>query len=57
LLVISVAYENNKTLVSYKPENDNNFILVFVTFVTDGKINKGENKPELVFYSYIITRL
>jgi len=44
-----VAYHNNKTLVSYKPENDK-IILLLSSLHSDGKVNKVENKPEIVLH-------
>jgi len=43
------GYQNNKTLVSYKPENDN-IILLLSSLHSDGEINKVEDKPEIVLY-------
>jgi len=43
------AYQNNKTLVSYKSENDK-MILLLSSLHLDGKINKMENKPEIISY-------
>jgi len=41
------AYHDNKTLVSYKSENDK-----MVLLHSDNEINKVENKPEIVIYYY-----
>jgi len=43
------AYHDNKTLVSYKPENDK-MILLLSSLHSDGEINKVENKPEIVLH-------
>jgi len=44
-----IAYQINKTLVSYKPESDK-IILLLSSLHSDGEINKAENKPEIVLH-------
>jgi len=41
------AYRNNKTLVSYRSENDKTILLLFSSHSED-EINKMENKSEIV---------
>jgi len=48
------AYQNNKTLVSYKPGNDK-MILFMSSLHSGGEINKVENKPEIVLHYNKIT--
>jgi len=43
------TYQINKTLVSYKSENDK-MILLLSSLHSDGEINKVENKPEIVLH-------
>jgi len=43
------AYQVNKTLLSYKPENDR-MSLLLSSLHSVGEINKVENKPEMVLY-------
>jgi len=42
------AYQINKTLVSYRTENQS--ILLLSSLHSDGEINKAENKPEIVLH-------
>jgi len=42
------AYQINKTLVSYKSENDK--IILLSSLHSEGEINKVENKPEIVLH-------
>jgi len=44
------AYENNKALVSYRSKNDETILLLF-SLHPDDKINKMENKSEIVHYN------
>jgi len=44
-----VAYHNNKTLISYKSEN-NKIIILLSSLHSDGEVNKVENKPEIVLH-------
>jgi len=43
-----VAYHNNKTLVSYRSENDK--MILLLSSLHSGEINKIENKPEIVLH-------
>jgi len=43
------GYQNNKTLVSYKPENGY-MIFLLSSLHSDGEVNQVENKPEIVLH-------